>query len=84
MLTAEKFRLVLHTWLKEAERTNRATVDINSGQLHRMVGGYPGVDHRMPVCCSVMEAEMRSGDAIVGAPPKGRGASLTIRYRLPR
>jgi hypothetical protein len=31
-----------------------------------------------------MYEEMRAGDEIVEAPPKGRGATLIIRYRLPR
>jgi hypothetical protein len=84
MPTAEKFRMALQAWLAEAERRSRTSVEINSGKLHRVVGGYPGQNHRMPVCCAVMEAEMREGDTIVSAPPKGRGASLTIRYELPR
>jgi len=31
-----------------------------------------------------MYAEMREGDRVLCAPPKGRGATLTIRYLLPR
>lgn len=59
-------------------------VDITSGDLHRQVGGYPGPNHRMPVCCGVMRGEMKHGDRILSAPPSGNGATLTIRYRLPR
>ena len=54
------------------------------GDLHEEVGGYPGSDHRMPSCCSVMRGEMASGDAVVHQPPKGDGANLVIRFRLPR
>ena len=32
-------------------------VEINSGELHRAVGGYPGADHRMPMCCDAMYEE---------------------------
>ena len=84
MPTADKFRTALFAWLDEAERASKAYVEINSGKLHRVVGGYPGQKHRMPVCCAVMESAMREGDVVVSAPPKGRGASLTIRYMLPR
>ena len=59
-------------------------VDVTSGDLHRRVGGYPGPSHRMPICCSVMRQSMLGGDVIVAEPPKGNGATLTIRYRLPR
>jgi 5-methylcytosine-specific restriction protein A len=59
-------------------------ITIKSGDLHRRVGGYPSHNHRMPVCCHVMRANMRSGDQILAAPPKGDGATLVIRYRLPR
>jgi 5-methylcytosine-specific restriction protein A len=84
MPTAEKFRAALDAWISEATRVGKSSVDVNSGKLHRIVGGYPAQDHRMPVCCAVMESAMRAGDKILTAPPKGRGASLTIRYKLPR
>jgi hypothetical protein len=29
-------------------------IEINSGDLHEKVGGYPGKDHRMTICCDVM------------------------------
>jgi 5-methylcytosine-specific restriction protein A len=48
------------------------------------VGGYPGENHRMPVCCEVMRSTMAPGDQVVETPPSGKGAALTIRYRLPR
>ena len=68
--------------------TNQATgyADIKAGDLHHAVGGYPVPDgnHRMPVCCDAMLGLMRPGDKILNEPPKGKGASLTIRYILPR
>jgi 5-methylcytosine-specific restriction protein A len=38
----------------------------------------------MRQCCEVMRGEMRATDEVVDEPPSGQGASLTIRYRLPR
>ena len=68
----------------QAERRQHVTVD--AGELHRRVGGYPdntGKTNRMPICCSVMDAEMQDGDEIIARPPSGQGATLTINYRLP-
>lgn len=66
------------------ERSEGDFVEVRSGDLHRVVGGYPGSGHRMPVCCQVMRRNIRAGDVIVTEPPKGAGASLVIRYSLPR
>ena len=82
--TADKFRKRLREWLKRAEDEGKTHEDINAGELHRDVGDYPGPDHRMPECCRVMRDEMRDGDRIIEEPPKGAGASLTVRYELPR
>ena len=78
------FEEALGKRFRSAQRSGLSFIDIVSGDLHRDVGGYPGPEHRMPVCCSVMEREVRPGDRVVSAPPKGKGATLTIRYRLPR
>jgi hypothetical protein len=56
--TAEEFRVTLRPWMQGAEHASETTVEINSGQLHREVGGYPGQNHRMPMCCAVMRSEM--------------------------
>ena len=79
-----EFRKELLNQLAHAEGRGAPHVEITSGKLHRQVGGYPGANHRMPVCCEVMYEEMGDGDRVVSAPPKGKGATLTIRYRLPR
>lgn len=86
MPTAEDFRSVLMRVFYEAFRRGADCVEVNVGNLHRRVGGYPGMDHRMPVCCEVMRREMAAdyGDRIIDSPPSGSGASLTIEYRLPR
>src|SRR5688572_3297116 len=83
-LQAADFRAILDATLHATQRMGRPYVDVSAGELHRDVGGYPGADHRMPTCCDVMRRAMKGGDEIVSAPPKGNGASLTIRYCLPR
>jgi len=86
MPTADEFREALYRICYEAFQHGQTTVDVNAGDLHRRVGGYPGPDHRMPNCCSVMRQAMAAdaGDSILEEPPGGQGASLTIRYTLPR
>ncbi|PKL62234.1 MAG: hypothetical protein CVV31_07175 [Methanomicrobiales archaeon HGW-Methanomicrobiales-2] len=83
-LTANNFRQELADLFSNAQGAGRTSIEVNSGELHRSLGGYPGPNHRMPVCCDVMYQEMRDGDRILNAPEKGKGASLTIRYKLPR
>jgi hypothetical protein len=86
MPTAEEFRLELHRMMLEAIRSGNEFAEINAGDLHRRVGGYPGPNHRMPVCCEVMRTAVAAdyGDVIVASPPAGSGATLTIRYHIPR
>jgi hypothetical protein len=84
MPTADDFRDELIFEFEVATRDGRASIIIEAGGLHERVGGYSGSNHRMPVCCSVMEQEMVAGDRIISSPPKGKGASLTIEYQLPR
>lgn len=81
----ETFRSELRTLLREAELRGATHIDVNAGDLHRRLGGYPGPSHRMPVCCDAMYEQQRAGDIVLpGAPPKGKEAALTIRYALPR
>jgi 5-methylcytosine-specific restriction protein A len=86
MPSADDFRDELHGMMLEAMNAGKPFAEINAGKLHRRVGDYPGRRHRMPVCCQVMRATLApdAGDTIVSQPPKGQGASLTIRYVLPR
>jgi len=82
--TAQDFQDALDSIFHEAERSGKRYVDVKSGDLHRLVGGYPGRNHRMPVCCEVMRRNMRPDDQILHQPPSGQGATLVIRYKLPR
>ena len=80
----EDFGNFLSEALRSAQSAGKQSIDINSGELHRAVGGYPSASHRMPVCCDAMYREKRPTDAVLSSPPKGKGATLTIRYFLPR
>jgi hypothetical protein len=84
MPTKEQFRKEIRAQLRDAELRGIASIEINSGQVHRKLGGYPGVNHQMQPCCEAMYGEKKAGDAILSAPKRGYGASLTIRYVLPR
>jgi hypothetical protein len=78
------FQLEIMRLQKEAESKHVEYIDIQSGDLHSHIGGYPGQNHRMPVCCQAMRQEMKDYDTILMQPPKGGGANLVIRYKLPR
>ena len=78
----EDFEIELQVRIQHAKQQQKHSVVIRSGDLHREVGGYPGVNHRMPLCCSVMRAAMREGDTVESSPKSGQGASLLIRYLL--
>lgn len=86
MPTANDFRDALKGYFYEASKQSQPTVDVNAGNLHRSLGGYPGPNHRLPICCTVMRAAMDedAGDIILSSPESGQGANLTIRYVLPR
>ncbi|WP_136624282.1 MULTISPECIES: hypothetical protein [Bradyrhizobium] len=67
MATKEQFqfRKELQRLLREAELRGAPSIELNSGTLHRQLGGYPGLNHQMPSCCQAMydeqvEAENRS------------------------
>jgi len=84
---AEWFRDVLRTKLRQAELAGHPYLEVLSADLHRELGGYPapaGGKHEMPTCCNVMRELMKAGDEVLASPPKGRGATLKIRYKLPR
>lgn len=83
-ITANAFREALEIWFAEEVDQGNSFVDIQSGKLHRRVGVYPQAGHRMPTCCEVMIAEKNENDKILVSPPSQAGASLEIRYQLPR
>jgi hypothetical protein len=86
MPTREDFKMELHRLMNEAVHQGKEAAEINAGELHRRVGDYPVANHRMPICCGVMRAALAldAGDVVLEEPSSGQGASLTIRYVLPR
>lgn len=65
-----------------AKDEGAAYIDIVSGDVHRKLGGYPSTNHAMPTCCDAMYELMKPGDEIIEAPPKGKGATVKVRYYL--
>ena len=89
MPSTDDFRAELAAQLQQAIKQGRPHVEINAGELHRKVGGYPPKadepDHAMPTCCAVMRHEFEHGkDEVVHQTESGNAAALTIRYYLPR
>ena len=83
-MDAATFDRAIRSRFQAESDAGHSSVEIVSGNLHRSVGGYPGRNHRMPMCCSAMRQAMRPGDVVIASPPKGQGATLRIRYLLPR
>jgi len=82
--TAPMFQDALERRFQVAAAKGQQSIDVRAGDLHQEVGNYPKPNHRMPTCCSILRSAMRGGDVILSQPLKGNGASLTIRYQLPR
>jgi hypothetical protein len=80
----DHFQRELRAQFDSAEKRRAKNIVVNSGELHRAVGGYPGPNERLQTCWEVMKEEMKSGDVIMGDPDNCRRAALTIRYKLPR
>jgi hypothetical protein len=77
---AEDFRQEIERMRNASRAEGHTFIDITSKDIHRKLGGYPSKNHRMPICCDVMYSMMKSNDKVLHAPPKGKGASLKIRY----
>ena len=88
MPTTEDFRSELGAQIDRAIKQDRPHIEINAGELHRVIGGYPpksGESHSMPSCCNVMRDELKRGNAeVVHETESGQAPALTIRYYLPR
>jgi hypothetical protein len=82
MVSVDHFRQELLAQMGRAAQGGLIDVLINSGELHRSLGGYPGSKHGMPFCCDAMQAEMKPGDTMIVE--RSNGAGMTIRYLLPR
>jgi 5-methylcytosine-specific restriction protein A len=84
MPTPKDFQSELDSIFASAQQQGKSFIEIKSGDLHRSVGGYHGHNHRLPSCCRVMKRNMKPGDQILQQPPSGEGATLIIRFKLPR
>jgi len=84
MPSSEDFFKVIEDHFQVAVKNNWTNIVLSSENIHRQVGGYPGADHRMPSCCNTMRSLVRDGDEVLKQPPNGNGATLNIRYKLPR
>jgi hypothetical protein len=82
MVSIDHFRRGLQAQMSRAATGGRIDVLINSGELYRSLGGYPGSTHGMPSCCDAMQAEMKLGHTMLL--DRTSGAGMTIRYLLPR
>ena len=76
------FQNELDNLFMKAREDGKEFIEVTSKQVHSNVGGYPSNNHRMPVCCDVMLAKMQSSDEIIEQPPKGKGATLKVKYYL--
>ena len=84
MPTPEDFQSELDGTFASAQQQGKSFIKIKSGDLHRSLGGYPGHSHNLPACCRMMKRNMKPGDEILQQPPSGAGATLIIRFKLPR
>ena len=86
MATAKEFRQVLFDAMSQTERKGSAFLEITAGELHQRAGGYPGRNHRMPMCCRVMKTYLSEawGDCLLDESLTGQGPDLRIRYKIPR
>jgi hypothetical protein len=82
VVSIDHFRQGLQAQMARAAIGGRIDVLINSGELYRSLGGYPGSMHGMPSCCDAMRAEMKLGDTMLL--DRTSGAGMTVRYLLPR
>jgi 5-methylcytosine-specific restriction protein A len=84
MPSIEQFREEARAQIARAKRQGRLHVEINAGELHRTLGGYPGPSHSMPSCCQAMRDEYEiARDVVVYETNSGNGAAFTIRYQFP-
>ena len=77
----EDFEIALQTRLQHAKEERKHTLGVRSGDLHQDVGGYPGPNHQMSLCCDVMREAMGSDDTIESS-ESNPGPNLLVRYRV--
>ena len=82
------FEAEIAAQIVRADKQGRPHIEINAGEVHRMVGGdppKPGGNHAMTSCCNAMWNEFSKGRGeVIFRSRTGQSASLTLRYYLPR
>jgi hypothetical protein len=81
MVSEDHFAQELRAQMSRAAKHGSIDIAINSGELYRSVGGYPGSMHGMPACCDAMRSEMKPGDILLVGQTNRPG--MTVRYLLP-
>ena len=81
MPTTEEFREEAEAQIGRAARHGRPYVEINAGELHRIVSPD---QNRHPMACNAMRQPMGPGDVVIHQLLPGDGRSFTFRYALPR
>jgi hypothetical protein len=82
MVSIDHFRQELQAQMGRASKSGASDVLINAPSLYQSVGGYPGSNHAMPLCCDAMEQAMKPGDLLLVE--RSSQAGMTVRYFLPR
>ena len=80
--TAWDFRNKLTVILNTAKHSGKPYVDVESGNLHKELGGDSNSHHRLPIFHEVMTKMMRPGDSILKEARHGHGATMLVRYIL--
>lgn len=80
--STEDFKDIINIALRVSQAYEKNFRIITAKEIHSFIGGYPGVNHRIPNCCNAMRKLMIAGDEIIGSPQDG--ANFMIKYKLPR
>lgn len=64
-LEQKNFQQELDNILVEAQKKGKFYMSVSSIDLHDRVGGYPGKEHKMPICLQVMKKNMGEHDRLL-------------------
>lgn len=82
---ADKVRKEILNRFQRATSNGSSIIEIHARELHDSVEFNEGTHpNQMPNVCRLMHEASRSSDHVTHGPPKGRGGSLRIAYRVPR
>ncbi|WP_431030064.1 hypothetical protein [Lysinibacillus sp. LZ02] len=81
-LTTETFLNCIELLKQIGRQNNLPQLVITAEEVHKLVGGYPGKNHRMPMCCNAMFKSMREGDEILHSTPSKQSNTTKIKYYL--